>query len=123
GVLGRYGGGTTWRYRLVTGELPPPRGSVPRPPGLRVTPLEQHRDVGAAETVWEAVADAFGELRALEHRIGQLTAALGEADEASSESLMDEYGHALERVEREGGYSIESRVDAARAGMGFDSPD
>src|SRR5690606_12091083 len=96
------------------------RGSVVRSPGLRVTLLEQHRELGGASTVWDAVADAFGELRALEGRIAELAIALGEAGESASQSLMDEYGRALERFEREGGYSVESRVDAAIAGMGFD---
>src|SRR5690606_13826134 len=120
GILGRNGGGKTTIFRLITGELRPTRGGVARTPGLRVTLLEQHRELGGAATVWEAVAEAFGELRELEKRIGELAAALGTAGESASDSLMNEYGHALERFEREGGYSIESRVDAAIGGMGFD---
>lgn len=120
GVLGRNGGGKTTIFRLITGELAPTRGSVTRAPGLRVTLLEQHRELGNAATVWDAVAGAFDELRALERRIADLATALGEAGEQASPALMDEYGRALERFEREGGYTIESRVDAALAGLGFD---
>lgn len=121
GILGRNGGGKTTIFRLITGELRPTRGSVSRTPRLRVALLEQHRDLGDASSVWEAVAGGFGELRTLERRIGELAEALGSAGADASESLMDEYGHALERFEREGGYSIEARVDAALEGMGFDA--
>src|SRR5690606_12863015 len=79
GVLGRNGGGKTTIFRLITGELRPTRGSVSRTPGLRVALLEQHRELGDASSVWEAVAGAFRELRALEHRIAELAQALGNA--------------------------------------------
>ncbi len=120
GIVGRNGSGKTTLFRLITGTQAPTRGALSRVPGLRVTLLEQHRDLGDANTVWEAVAGAFGELRALEQKLAAQATRMGELGADAPESLMEAYGHDLERFEREGGYTMESRIDAALSGLGFD---
>ena len=117
GVIGRNGTGKTTLFRLITGELAPTRGSVVRQSGLRVSLLEQHRDFGEAETVWEAAAGGLGELLALERSLLEQASALGE--DASEEALA-RYGRDLERFEREGGYEATARIDAVLHGLGFE---
>jgi ATP-binding cassette subfamily F protein 3 len=79
--------------------------------------MEQHREFGAAVTVWEAAAGPFAELLALEASLEAQAHALG-AD--ASERALARYAADLERFERDGGYTIAPRVDAVLHGLGFD---
>jgi ATP-binding cassette subfamily F protein 3 len=118
GVVGRNGTGKTTLFKLMTGELPPSKGAVTRQSGLTLSLLGQHRDYGAATTVWEAAAGPFADLLALEISLAEQAEALAtNADEAA----LARYGRDLERFEREGGYTIAPRVDAVLQGLAFDA--
>ena len=117
GVVGRNGTGKTTLFRLLTGELAPTRGQMARQPGIRMSLLEQYRDFGDAETVWEAAAGSFAELLSLERSLVEQAARL---EHDASDAALERYGKDLERFEREGGYTITPRVDAVLHGMGFD---
>src|SRR5688500_813299 len=117
GIIGRNGTGKTTLFRLFTGEMQPTRGTIARQPGQRVSLLEQHRDFGSANSVWEAAAGELAELLALEQSLAEQAAAL--AHDASDEA-MTRYGRDLERFEHEGGYTVTSRIDAVLHGLGFD---
>jgi ATP-binding cassette, subfamily F, member 3 len=84
---------------------------------MRIALLEQHRAFDPEASVWDVIADAFTELRALERSLAEQVARM-ETDH--SEELMSAYGHDLERFEHEGGYQMGTRVDQVLQGLGFD---
>jgi ATP-binding cassette subfamily F protein 3 len=116
-VVGRNGTGKSTLVRLITGALQPTRGSVARMPGLRVALMDQHRRFPEDQSLWEIVADAFGDLRTLEASLAQQAANL---EHDHSEAAMEKDGRDLERFERDGGYEMASKVDAILMGVGFD---
>ena len=119
GIIGRNGAGKSTIFQIITGKLQPSKGAIARMPGLKVSLLDQHRDFGAATTVWEAAAAAYAPLIAIEKELGVLAEKLGDGDEA----LMDRYGRLQEKFIHEGGYDFPARVDKVLQGLGFDAVD
>ena len=120
-ILGRNGSGKTTLFRIITGTQAPTTGTVTRQPGLRWALLEQHRDFGGAQTVWEAGAGEFADLLALEHSLAEQANVLAEIGERATPQLLAKYDKDLERFDREGGYTFAPRVDAVLQGLGFDA--
>lgn len=120
GIIGRNGSGKTTLFRLITGAHQPTEGTVSRQPGIRFALLEQHRDFGGAQTVWEAGAGELAELLALEQALARQAESLAQAGEAVTPQMLAKYDQDLERFDREGGYTLAPRVDAILQGLGFD---
>jgi ATP-binding cassette subfamily F protein 3 len=123
GIVGRNGAGKTTLFRIFTGELSPTNGSVARRPGMRITLLDQHRDFGDAESVWEAAAVAYRDVIALERSLAEQGERLAELGEAVTAADLDRYGHDQESFAHQGGYEYHARVDAVLHGLGFDPVD
>ena len=120
GIIGRNGIGKTSLFEVITGGLTPWEGVVTKVPGTRIAVMDQHRVFQPDDTVWDAAAGAYRELRRLELQLADDAIAIGEAGDNVPAELLDQYGHDLERFEHEGGYEVTARVDAILDGLGFD---
>jgi ATP-binding cassette subfamily F protein 3 len=121
GVVGRNGCGKTSLFRIIIGALTPARGAVARQPGLRVSLLDQHRDFGGAVTVWDAAAQPYAGVLALEASLADQAARLAELGERAPVALLERFGHDQERFAHEDGYTFHARVDAVLQGLAFDA--
>ncbi|MBL8989914.1 MAG: ABC-F family ATP-binding cassette domain-containing protein [Gemmatimonadetes bacterium] len=120
GIVGRNGIGKTSLFEVIIGGLTPWEGVVTKVPGTRIAVMDQHRVFDPSDTVWDAAAGAYRELRRLELKLAEDAIAIGEAGDNVPAELLEQYGHDLERFEHEGGYEVTARVDAILDGLGFD---
>jgi ATP-binding cassette subfamily F protein 3 len=120
GIVGRNGAGKTTLLRLIDGSLAPAGGVVTRQPGLRIALLDQARDFGGAEMVWDAAASGYGPLLALEHDLARQAERLAELGDRVTDADLARFGRDQERFAHDGGYQLEARVDAVLQGLGFD---
>jgi len=97
GIVGRNGSGKTTLFRLVAGLMQPTRGAIAKQPNLRIAMLDQHRDFGAAATVWDAAALEYREVIALEHSLAQQGERLAELGDRVTEADLERYGRDQER--------------------------
>ena len=120
GLVGMNGAGKTTLMRLMAGMLQPVRGSLQRAARISVGYLPQDTELSSNDGLLDAVRrEAFGDLQAVEARLGELTDRMGAGD--SSPELMEEYGRLHERFESADGYTMDSRTEAALHGLGFGS--
>lgn len=115
GIIGENGSGKSTLLRLIAGAETPDTGEITvRFPGATGY-LAQTLDLEPTRTVRDAVDAALAELRAMERRLREAEATLGEAGPEE----LEEYGDLLNAFEERGGYEADLRVDAALHGLGL----
>ncbi len=118
GLVGVNGAGKSTLLRLIHGEIEPKRGRIERSGRVRIGYLEQDTVLDTDRPLREAVREqAFGELLAIEANLARLSERMGAGDD--DPALMEEYGRLHEDFERNDGYTMEARVNAALQGLGF----
>ncbi len=119
GIVGPNGVGKTTLLRILIGEEEPTEGRVQRAKGLRIGYLPQNPEALLDETtgevaVYDFVAEALADLRALEARLHHLAAHLDDDAEA-----LRRYGALQTEFERRGGYTYQATLKRVLQGMGF----
>ncbi|MFZ4703968.1 MAG: ATP-binding cassette domain-containing protein, partial [Candidatus Methylumidiphilus sp.] len=62
GLIGRNGEGKSTLIKVIAAIIPPDHGEVWRQPGIKVAMLEQEPTLPEQATIYDAVADALGDL-------------------------------------------------------------
>ncbi|QLE76301.1 ABC-F family ATP-binding cassette domain-containing protein [Streptomyces rectiverticillatus] len=115
GIVGENGAGKSTLLRLLAGLEAPDDGTVVAGAEGGVARLGQTPELPPDRTVGDAVDLALADLRAMERRLRELEAALGEA----GPEVLGEYGELLGAFEARGGYEADARVDKALHVLGL----
>lgn len=116
GLVGRNGAGKTTVFRIVTGEESQDSGDIARASSLRIGLLEQHVDVGTAETVHTAALSAFQEIHDIEAEMRRLEKQM---ETEHSQETLGKYADLQTAFEHADGFSYAARAETILLGLGF----
>ncbi|MFI7742827.1 ABC-F family ATP-binding cassette domain-containing protein [Kocuria rhizosphaericola] len=115
GLIGENGVGKTTLLHVAAGLLIPGTGTVHRPE--RTGLLRQELDLPGATTLAQIVEQAVAEVRALEHRLAELAAAIAAAPD--DPATADAYDAVLRDAERHGLWALDARIETVLGGLGL----
>ena len=117
GLVGPNGEGKTTLLEIVAGVQEATTGQIHYRRDLRIGYLPQDPPVLANTTLWQAMLEAFAELRGLEAELRQLADRLDEAE------VLPRYSALQTEFERREGYTYETRIRTVLMGLGFAEDD
>jgi ATP-binding cassette subfamily F protein uup len=119
GLIGRNGEGKSTLMKAIAAAIPIDGGEIWRQPGIRIAMLEQAPTLPIGTTIYEAAADALGDIG---HCIAQYHRLSEEA--AAGSSNLQELGRLQHRLESQDGWRLQQRVEAilSRLGLPGDKP-
>jgi ATP-binding cassette subfamily F protein 3 len=115
GLVGPNGAGKSTLLRIIAGLMEPLSGNIHHSAGLRIGYLPQDPPALSGSTIYDAMLDAFSELREMESELEELAARMADDEEA-----MERYGRMQHEFEDRGGYEYTSRIEQVLTGLGFD---
>jgi len=118
-LVGPNGAGKTTLLEMLVGDQQPDSGQITRPRDLRIGYLRQDVAETKGRSVLAEVMAAAGHITALERRLRELEALIAAGSGDAQQAHLEEYGHAQERFQLEGGYELESRARRILGGLGF----
>ncbi|MDD5033581.1 MAG: ATP-binding cassette domain-containing protein [Methylococcaceae bacterium] len=106
GLIGRNGEGKSTLMKAIAGLVAADSGEIWRQPGIKLAMLEQDPSLPEQATIYEAVADALGDIGhwiAEYHRLSERVYA--------GEEVLEELGHLQHRLEALDGWRLQQRVE------------
>ncbi len=117
-LVGRNGAGKTTLMRMIAGEISPDAGTVIREQGVRIASLEQEVPQDLSGTVFESVSAGLGGIADLLPVYHELSNRLSRADKTAQ--LVAELEQIQHRIESEGGWQIQQRVETVLSRLHLD---
>ena len=92
GLIGANGEGKSTFMNIITGKLQPDEGKVEWAKSVRVGYLDQHTVLEKGMTIREVLKNAFAFLFQMEEQMNEICDKMGDADEETMTSMMEELG-------------------------------
>jgi ATP-binding cassette, subfamily F, member 3 len=126
GLIGPNGSGKSTLLKIIAADVDPDAGSVSYSRGARVGYLPQETPDLPEGTLRSHLEHPLRSIFTLKEEIASLETAIAgaaAADSAPLEKNLELYAELTERFKEEGGYQVESRLNAVARGLGFSSAD
>ncbi|KAA3644630.1 MAG: ABC transporter ATP-binding protein [Chloroflexi bacterium] len=120
-IVGPNGIGKTTLLRILVGEESPSSGDFHKARSASIGYLPQNAVLEADHSLWQECLTAFEGLLKQERELGELQEAV--SANPDDQELLETYGKAQRAFETIGGYSYETRMRQALAGLGFSKED
>ncbi len=119
GLVGANGEGKSTFMSIVTGKLMPDEGKVEWARNVRAGYLDQHTVLEAGMTIQDVLRSAFSWLLEKEQRMNQICDCLGDADEETMNTLLEELGEIQEMLDAHDFYMIDAKVEEVARALGL----
>jgi ATP-binding cassette subfamily F protein 3 len=120
-LIGPNGAGKTTLLKILMNELAPDQGEIVKSANTRLGYLEQHAEFPDGASIWDVASAALTHVRSLLKHNDELAQQIADAsDPAEQDKLAHEFEELQHRLEQEGAYDAERRVQEVLSGLGFD---
>ena len=119
GLVGANGEGKSTFFNIVTGKLQPDEGKIEWAKNVRVGYLDQHTVLEKGMTIREVLKSAFSWLFELETKMNEICDRLGDVDEDTMMTLMEELGTIQDTLTMHDFYVIVAKVEEVARALGL----
>lgn len=119
GMIGANGEGKSTFMNIITGKLQPDEGKVEWAKRVRVGYLDQHTVLEKGMTIRDVLKSAFAFLFQMEEQMNEICDKMGEADEETMASMMEELGTIQDLLMAHDFYIIDSKVEEVARALGL----
>ncbi|MGL6217998.1 MAG: ATP-binding cassette domain-containing protein, partial [Lacrimispora sphenoides] len=119
GLIGANGEGKSTFMNIITGTLQPDEGKVEWAKRVHVGYLDQHTVLDKGMTIRDVLKGAFAFLFQMEEQMNEICDKMGEADEETMASMMEELGTIQDLLMAHDFYIIDSKVEEVARALGL----
>lgn len=121
GLIGDNGEGKSTFMNIINGKLMPDDGEIEWCKKARAGYMDQHAELNKGRSIRDVLREAFQYLYDMEKEMNNLYSIIGEMDEVEMVKALKQAANIQDILEKEGFYSIDSKIEAVAFGLGLRS--